>query len=213
MHRPSIQLGTAACAAVAMFLAPTAGAALASGATPPPAPAVTPTPDAARGARLVQTHGCQACHGASFQGGLGPKLSGIEHRLGLEEIAERILHPTAPMPNFGFTRSQALDIAAFLSGLDGGSGTVPTVTFRPGPGTLEGTVVVRFSGAPPARVSAVAIMHMTGMTMPPIALHLRPDPADPHRLTATVHFSMAGAWIIRITAGTAVRELPVTIGS
>src|SRR5579863_6210507 len=62
--------------------------------------------DAAEGAKLVQSSGCEGCHGAGFVGGLGPKLIGIEKTQTAGQIADKIKNPKAPMPNFGFDDAQ-----------------------------------------------------------------------------------------------------------
>lgn len=76
--------------------------------------------DAGAGAKIVADHGCMSCHGAKFEGGIGPKLYGIEHRKSAAEITMAIKQPGAPMPDFKFTARQLADVVAYLSGLDGG---------------------------------------------------------------------------------------------
>ena len=85
----------------------------AAAATPPPIKAMTVgeqavNGDANAGAKLVQANGCEGCHGANLMGGgIGPKLYGTRTPHERREIADFIIHPRAPMPNFGFTTEQA----------------------------------------------------------------------------------------------------------
>ncbi len=122
--------------------------------------AAAPPGDADAGARLVQANGCTGCHGAVFQGGLGPALKGIEHRLSLDDIAAHIRRPKAPMPNFGFSAAQIDNIVAYLSTLDGGIGAQsrPVVAFSPDSPTTQATITVTFPGAAPKRVTAFPTM-------------------------------------------------------
>ncbi|MDE2572831.1 MAG: c-type cytochrome [bacterium] len=155
--------------------------------------------DAASGAKLIQSSGCEGCHGAGFTGGLGPKLIGIEKRLTPAQIAAKIKSPAPPMPNFGFTDKQVADLVAYLSGLDGGTGK-PVVKIVPPQPSGEAMVLVTFTGTPPGDAQVQASMkmgtmqHGTGWT--PLQ-----KTADPHTLAAKVFFAMAGEWTVQVRYG------------
>jgi mono/diheme cytochrome c family protein len=180
-----------------------------------PAPSASSSGDANAGAQLVQANGCAGCHGARFQGGLGPALYGIEHRLSPAQIAFHIKSPTAPMPNFGFTDAQIADIAAYLSGLDGGAGAQrhPIVVFNPSVPTAEATITVTFSGAPPRVVSAQPVMQMGRDRMSTPSVTLQPSATDPYVFTGLVHFSMGGPWTVRIDYDGNTMDVPLNVGA
>ncbi|MGH7738357.1 MAG: c-type cytochrome [Candidatus Tyrphobacter sp.] len=164
------------------------------------------------GAQLVAQSGCTGCHGATFGGGIGPRLFGIEHVLTPDQIAAAILHPHAPMPNFGFTNAQVADIIAYLSSLDGGAaGTGPTIEIAPENPTTTATVTIRFPGGIPAGVTAVAIMHMGPNSTMQTAISLHPG-SDPHTLVGTIHFYMSGPYVIDVRYGSTTIEHPVQVG-
>ena len=124
--------------------------------------------DSNAGAKLVAQNGCTSCHGAKFQGSSTgfPALYGIEHRRSRTQIVDAIVHPTAPMPNYGFTPTQAGVIADYLSGLDGGaSADQPVITIAPEHPSDYADVTIRFPGTPPKSVTAVASMSMGNMPM------------------------------------------------
>jgi mono/diheme cytochrome c family protein len=184
--------------------------------TPPPAPsasAVAADPNA--GAKLVQANGCEGCHGAGLKGGsVGPRLYGIERTLTLDQIAGFIQHPKPPMPNFGFTDSQARDIAAYLSNLDGGaSSTAPVVTFDPATPTDIATITVRFPGTPPNDVSVLPVMQMGASSMQTRLVHLTQSSTDPHVFTGRVVFSMGGPWTVRVQYDAKTMDVPLNVGS
>lgn len=167
--------------------------------------------DANAGAKLVQSHGCAGCHGAQFQGAIGPKLSGIEHRRSAAQIADAIEHPKPPMPSFGLTTQQTADIVAYLSNLDGGAnGLAPTATISPAQPTSEATLTVRFPGTAPKRVSADPTMLMGASSMRSPKVMLQPT-ADPHVWKGIVHFSMGGPWTIVVTYDGKTLKVPVTV--
>ncbi|HEV2261772.1 MAG TPA: cytochrome c, partial [Candidatus Rubrimentiphilum sp.] len=152
---------------------------------PPPASAATQpraSGNANNGAQLVQANGCAGCHGAALKGGgLGPALYGIEHRLADARIADFIVHPRAPMPNFGFTGAQVADIVAYLTTLDGGAAnTQPVVTFSPATPTDQATITVVFPGTPPQSVTVLPVMHMGTGTHHTALVQLQRSPNDPH---------------------------------
>ncbi len=152
----------------------------------------------AMGEHLVAANGCSGCHGATFGGGVGPALFGIEHRLAPTQIADFIAHPRAPMPNFGFTKPQVAAIVAYLSSLDGGrGGMMPILTTKPIPGHDAVIVTVRFPMTVPKSASIVTSMSMGGGAMhgSTTALH---QTSDPHVWTARIHFDMAGPWTLRL---------------
>lgn len=164
------------------------------------------------GARLVAANGCSGCHGAHFEGGLGPKLVGIEKRLSPVQIADFIAHPHAPMPSFGFSAGQIGDIVAYLSGLDGAGGTQPTVRFIPAAPGTHSRIEVRFPETPPTKVLVLPRMEMGGMKMGDDSFALHPDAHDPHLFVGTITFTMTGPWIVRIVYGTKHLDVPVTVG-
>lgn len=163
------------------------------------------------GSELVARNGCTGCHGANFQGGVGPTLFGIEHRLTPAQIADFIKHPRAPMPNFGFNDAQIASIVAYLSSLDGGSaGTAPTISLVPANPTDSATILVRFPGNPPATVTASAIMHMGSMSHgETIQLHAT---SDLHVWSGVLHFTMSGPWTIEVRYGATTIERAIMVG-
>ena len=183
----------------------------------PPAASVAATPsagagDANAGAALVAKNSCQGCHGAQFEGGIGPKLVGIEKHLSSAQIADFIRHPRPPMPDFGFTDAQIGDIVAYLSNLDGGAaGSGPVVTFAPSPPGIHSTITVRFPSEAAHQVSASALMIMGAMKMPVVPIDMKPT-LDPHVWTGTVTFSMGGPWTITILYDGKHVDVPVMVG-
>ncbi len=179
------------------------------------APSVAPqTGDSNAGAKLVQANGCAGCHGAQLKGGsIGPALFGIEHRLAPAQIADFIVHPRAPMPNFGFTSGQVDDIVAYLSSLDGGTNQqAPVVTFDPATPVTDATISVRFSGTPPKDVSVVPIMQMGTSTMQTRLVHLSASPSDPNVFTGKIVFSMGGPWTIKVQYDGSSMDVPLNVG-
>jgi len=163
------------------------------------------------GAKLVQTNGCMGCHGAHFEGGAGPKLLGIEHRLSPAQIATAISDPRAPMPKFPFSQVQVGDIVAYLSNLDGGTArTAPVVTFAPASPNDRAVVTVRFPGSPPRRVSAQPVMKMGGSSMSTARVSLTPT-RDPHVWTGRVTFDMGGPWTIDVNYDGKHLTVPVNV--
>ncbi len=163
------------------------------------------------GSELVAANGCTGCHGANFQGDVGPRLFGIEHRLTPARIAGFIANPRPPMPNFGFDTAQIKEIVAYLSSLDGGlSGNLATITLQPENPTTEATVLVRFAGAAPTSATATAIMQM-GIESHQYETALRPT-NDPRVLSGILQFNMAGPWIIEVRYGTRTIEKTIEVG-
>ena len=188
-------------------------------ATPPPIRHMTVAAQAMNGdvnagAKLVQANGCEGCHGAHLMGGgVGPKLYGIEKRLSSDQIADFIIHPRAPMPDFGFTAEQVNDIVAYLSSLDGGANsTQPVVTFDPAAPVDVATISVRFPGTPPSSVSVLPIMQMGSSTMQTRTVQLQQSSTDPHVFTGKVVFSMGGPWTIRLQYDGQTLDVPLTVG-
>lgn len=171
--------------------------------------------DVNAGAKLVQANGCEGCHGANLTGGsIGPKLYGIEHQLSADQIADFIVHPRAPMPNFGFTQQQVSDIVAYLSSLDGGANnTKPVVTFDPATPTDVATISVRFPGTPPSSVSVLPIMQMGSSKMQTRQVQLQPSASDPHVFSGRVVFSMGGPWTVRVQYDGQTLDVPLNVGS
>ncbi len=168
--------------------------------------------DVNAGAKLVQSNGCAGCHGTNFQGGVGPKLSGIEHRRSAAQIADAIKNPKAPMPRFPFTNAQVGDVVAYLSNLDGGAGASrPVATLTPVKPSDHAVLSVRFPGTPPKSVSALPVMQMGGSTMHTARVTLHPT-RDPHVFEGNVTFSMGGPWTIEILYDGKRMTLPVEAG-
>jgi hypothetical protein len=204
-------------------LVPATGAIVDTSAQPSPSPAAQPsaataaassTGDVNAGAKLVQANGCEGCHGTALKGGgVGPALYGIEHRLSSLQIADFIVHPRPPMPNFGFTAQQVNDVVAYLSSLDGGaSSTQPVVTFDPAKPVDIATISVRFPGTPPKSVTVLPIMQMGTSTMQTRQVQLQPSAADPHVFTGRVVFSMGGPWTVRVEYDGQTLSVPLNVG-
>lgn len=192
------------------------GASRISAATQATSPVATPAPrtgDANAGARLVQANGCTGCHGATFGGGIGPKLLGVEHRLTAAQIADFIKNPRPPMPNFGFSDTQISDISAYLSALDGGlTNDQPVVSYgslKPGEPI---PLTVRFPGAIPVSVVLTPVMQMGHGSMHVEAIKLQPT-ADPRTFIGVVVFSMGGPWTLHIVYDSHDLDVPVTVGA
>ncbi len=154
--------------------------------------------DANAGAKLTQTNGCMGCHGANFEGGAGPKLFGIEHRLSPAQIAAAISNPKPPMPKFPLTGAQVSDIVAYLSDLDGGvAHAAPVVSLSPASPSNRAELTIRFPGTPPKHVTAQPSMKMGGSSMnaPRVTLSAT---SDPHVWRGKVTFDMGGAWTIDV---------------
>lgn len=170
--------------------------------------------DVNAGAKLVAQNGCQSCHGAKFQGSAAgfPALYGIEHRRTRAQIVAAILTPTAPMPNYGFTTAQAGDIADYLAGLDGGvSQSQPVISIAPAHPIDYADVTVRFPGALPKKVTAVATMAMGNVPMKSPQVTFTAT-ADPHVYKGRIGFSMSGAWTIHIVYDGKTIDRPIVIG-
>jgi hypothetical protein len=145
-------------------------------------------PDASAGAHLVATYGCRACHASD--------LGGIARRLNANQIAAALLRPAAPMPSFGFTATEAGDIAAYLTqGV--ADVTQPVITTAPAHPSDYADVTVRFPGEPPKNVTLVALMSMGGMKMHSQTVTMKPG-SDPHVFTGHVDFSMDGTWTLHV---------------
>jgi mono/diheme cytochrome c family protein len=174
-------------------------------------PARAGAADANAGALLVQQHGCTGCHGAQFQGGAGPQLRGIEHRLSAARIANAIAHPVAPMPQFGFTSEQTADIVAYLSDLDGGTKqNVPVATLSPAKPSNQAMLTIAFPGTPPHSVTAQATMQMGSSSMSGAKIALTAT-ADPHVWKGVVRFSMGGPWTIEVLYDGKKMSVPVNV--
>ena len=179
-----------------------------------PASAAPSASDANAGAKLVAANGCIGCHGANFEGGIGPKLIGIEKRLTTAQITDFIVNPRAPMPNFGFTGKQVSDVVAYLSGLDGGSGATarPVVTWTGGSPSEHTQIHVTFSGVPPKVVTIEPRMEMGGMKMTARNVTLTQSTTDPHVFVGDITFSMSGPWTIILHYDGNTMDIPVNIG-
>jgi hypothetical protein len=169
--------------------------------------------DVNAGAKLVSQNGCQACHGTTFRGTANaPALYGIEHRGTRAQIIAALISPKAPMPNYGFTATQAGDIADYLTGLDGGaSRSQPIISIAPAHPVDYADVTVRFPGTPPEKVTAVATMSMGNMPMSSPQVTFAPT-SDPHVYAGRIEFSMSGAWTIHIVYDGTTLDRPIVIG-
>ena len=164
--------------------------------------------DAAAGERLVRAYGCFGCHGTRFEGGAGPKLLGIEHRRSATEIADAVMHPKAPMPDFALSATQTADIVTYLAGLDGGrSGSSPVATISPATPRAQATLTVHFP-TPPKHATAEAGMTMAQSGMSASKVTLTPT-SDPHVWRGVVHFSMGGSWTVVVTYDGKTMNVPV----
>lgn len=190
--------------------------AVASPASPAPTPAAVAAAsgDANNGAKLVQANGCAGCHGAGLKGGgVGPALFGIEHKMTNDQVADFIVHPRAPMPNFGFTTQQVSDIVAYLTTLDGGAASdKPVVTFDPTVPIDMATISVRFPGTPPKTVTALPSMMMGKSSMQTRLVHLTQSSSDPHVFTGKIAFSMGGPWTIQLQYDGQTMTVPLNVG-
>jgi mono/diheme cytochrome c family protein len=75
--------------------------------------------NAAHGKQLFAAN-CSACHGASGEGGVGPKLQGEKSRKNVAAIEKQIMNPAPPMPKLypsPLSKSDVADLAAFVSTL------------------------------------------------------------------------------------------------
>jgi mono/diheme cytochrome c family protein len=197
-----------------MFQTPPVPSAAAVPATPAPVPA-TASGNGNNGAQLVQSNGCAGCHGAGLKGGgIGPALFGIEHHMTNDQIADFIVHPRAPMPNFGFTAAQVSDIVAYLTSLDGGiNNTAPVVSFSPATPVDSATISITFAGTPPTSVSVLPVMHMGTGTHHTAMVQLQPSPSDPHTFTGRIAFSMGGPWVVQVQYDGREIDIPLNVGS
>jgi cytochrome c553 len=169
--------------------------------------------DVNTGAKLVAQNGCQSCHGVKFQGSAGfPPLYGIEHRRTRAQIIAALVSPTAPMPNYGFTEAQAGDVAEYLAGLDGGaSQSQPIISIAPAHLVDYADVTVRFPGALPKTVTAIATMAMGNMPMKSPQVTFTAS-ADRRVYKGRVSFSMSGAWTIHIVYDGKTIDRPIVVG-
>jgi mono/diheme cytochrome c family protein len=74
----------------------------------------------ARGASVMRSHGCFACHSLGGYGGdIAPKLDGVSRRRAREYLFRWIkspiaIKPNTIMPTFDLTDEQILDVISFL---------------------------------------------------------------------------------------------------
>jgi alcohol dehydrogenase (cytochrome c) len=79
----------------------------------------TPTGNAAHGKTLFAAN-CSACHGASGEGGVGPKLQGEKSRKNFAAVVAQIKNPAPPMPKLypsPLSEKDVNDLAAFVETL------------------------------------------------------------------------------------------------
>ncbi|GAC1394209.1 MAG: hypothetical protein NVSMB31_14370 [Vulcanimicrobiaceae bacterium] len=164
--------------------------------------------DPQAGEKLVQKNGCTGCHGAKFQGGIGPKLVGIERLLSAAQITDFIKHPRSVMPDFGFSDSQIADIVAYLSTLDGGVAGVPVVTVEPATPREHATLMVRFVAVPKSVMARVSMQMGTVSHLKESALH---PTTDPHVWQGELDFTMAGAWTLTLIYDGKTLDVPLTV--
>ncbi|MBA2873511.1 cytochrome c550 [Thermaerobacillus caldiproteolyticus] len=60
---------------------------------------------------------CSACHGANYEGGVGPSLKGVGKRLSLDQIKDVIQHGRGNMPSGLVPPEKADEMAKWLSKL------------------------------------------------------------------------------------------------
>jgi mono/diheme cytochrome c family protein len=75
--------------------------------------------NAAHGKALFAAN-CSACHGASGEGGVGPKLQGEKSRKDFAAVEKQIMNPAPPMPKLypsPLSKSDVADLAAFVETL------------------------------------------------------------------------------------------------
>lgn len=102
-----IILGAGAVAAIGAFLFSAA------------AQGATPTGDPAHGKALFAAN-CSACHGATGEGGVGPKLQGEKSRKNFAAVVAQIKNPAPPMPKLypsPLSDKDVNDLAAFVETL------------------------------------------------------------------------------------------------
>jgi hypothetical protein len=151
---------------------------------------------------LIAAYGCRACHATD--------LDGVGGRRTQAQIAAAILHPKAPMPNFGFTAAQANDIAAYLAQAESPT-HAPVVTVSPEHPSDYANVTVTFSGMPPKSVRIVALMTMGGMKMHSATVTMASG-KDPHVFTGRVNFPMDGTWTLHVVYDGASFDRRIDVG-
>lgn len=102
-----------------MILGATAVAAIGGFLVSGVAQGATATGNAAHGKALFAAN-CSACHGASGEGGVGPKLQGEKSRKNLAQVVAQIKNPAPPMPKLypsPLSDKDVNDLAAFVETL------------------------------------------------------------------------------------------------
>lgn len=70
--------------------------------------------------KAVYAAQCQACHGASGEGGIGPKLQHERERRSFEKVRSIVLDPDPPMPKLypaELTANDVRDVSAYVESL------------------------------------------------------------------------------------------------
>jgi mono/diheme cytochrome c family protein len=78
-----------------------------------------PAGNAAHGKQLFAAN-CSACHGATGEGGVGPKLQGEKSRKNFAAVVAQIKNPAPPMPKLypsPLSDKDVSDLAAFVETL------------------------------------------------------------------------------------------------
>ncbi len=65
----------------------------------------------------IYQQSCIACHGDSYQGGVGPALTGVGDRLSKEEVADILVNGKNSMPPGLVPADKAGEVAEWLIGL------------------------------------------------------------------------------------------------
>jgi alcohol dehydrogenase (cytochrome c) len=79
----------------------------------------SPAGNAAHGKQLFAAN-CSACHGATGEGGVGPKLQGEKSRKNFAGVVAQIKNPAPPMPKLypsPLSDKDVSDLAAFVETL------------------------------------------------------------------------------------------------
>jgi mono/diheme cytochrome c family protein len=101
--------------------------------TPTPVPTATPalptTPDPATGRQVWSQKTCQSCHGASAEGGIGPKLAGTG--LGFDQVLLRVRAGASSMPAFSEDQITDLELQHIYAWLRSLTPPTPTPVAAP----------------------------------------------------------------------------------
>ena len=165
-----------------------------------------------QGGALAASYSCMGCHGAALKGGtVAGALYGIEHRLSDDRIKAALLKPTPPMPANQLSGDDLTALVAYVTHLDGGiDHSLPVVSWSPLTPSDRAVVSVRFPHGLPKGATAQVIMHMGRMTHGSDQVPLAPG-RDPNEGTATLPFTMGGAWIVIVRYDDRELDLPLQV--